>query len=105
MTGEVERFIRIQSVEIMHTLARPTTKTWHSIRDGDRVRLQDYLVLTGPREEADMAEKRHIFRIKHISGIQKGFRVTYFGNHFTVLEISDPGGLTGLELTCVAERD
>jgi hypothetical protein len=94
MARTIERYIRIEN-------ATGAAAHWRTLPNGEKVGVWDYGTLTAPNE-AGVSEKRFIFRVNFIDGVRKGSRVTYLGNHFCVLAVSDSQGLTGLELTCAA---
>ena len=86
MAREVERFIRIE---------RPVPKGWHTIPLGEKVRVWE-----SSSAEADNGSRLAYFHIAFLDGLARGNRVTYLGQHFSVLEISDSKRLVGLELRC-----
>jgi hypothetical protein len=102
MADQVERFIRIEALDVVHSDRQPGARTWQTIANGGRVRVLEYSSLLLQREDGGVDEKRHVFHIRYIDGIHKGSRVTYFGNYFMVRDISESGRLTGLELSCTS---
>lgn len=88
MAREVERFIRIE---------RKQGAGWHTIPLGDRVKVWEKA-----QAEADDGSLRILFHIAFLEGVGRGQRVTYLGQTFTLLEVSDSKRLVGLELRCAA---
>ena len=86
MPGDIERFIRIQ---------RRQDAGWHTIPLGGRVKVWEKA-----QAEADDGSLRILFHIAYLDGLGRGQRVTYLGQAFTLLEVSDSKRLVGLELRC-----
>ena len=57
-------------------------------------------MLDSSSAEADDRSRRVLFHVAFLGGLARGNRVTYLGQHFNVLEISDSKRLVGLELIC-----
>lgn len=102
MALEVERYIRIH---------RPVPAggrvDWRTLPNADRVSVMDHSVVDALDDEAseDPSPKRYIFLINFVQGVERGCRVTYLGQKFTVLSFSDATRLLGLELRCVPATD
>ena len=99
MTIEVERYIRIQS------LVRPRgggEGHWHTLPNCTRVRVWQMSLADALADEVaeNASPKRFIFHVSYIDGVQRGCRVTYLGENFLVLGVSDSTRLRGLELRC-----
>jgi hypothetical protein len=103
MPGEVERFLRIQVPRGRDSSAASIGKSWHTLANADKVSVLEQLTLMAPNETTGVEEKRFIFHIRFVDGVRRGARITYLGNHFTVLAVSDSKRLVGLELSCVPE--
>jgi hypothetical protein len=80
-----------------------TNQSWHTLPNAEKVGVLEQLTLMAPNETTGVEEKRFIFHIRFVDGVRRGARITYFGNHFTVLAVSDSRRLSGLELSCVPE--
>jgi hypothetical protein len=91
MPGDVERFIKIQ---------RREDTGWRTIPMGERVKVWEKT-----QAEADDGSLRILFHIGYVGGLSRGQRVTYLGQAFTLLEVSDSKRLVGLELRCAATAD
>lgn len=50
--------------------------------------------------EPNTSTRRFIFHINFMDGVTRGCRVTYLGENFMVLGVSDSARLRGLELRC-----
>ena len=96
MAGQVERFIRIQAPA--HGAG---AKAWHTLPNCEKLAVWEYLALIAPNELTGADEKRMVFHIRFVDGVRKGARVTFLGNHFIVLTVSDSTRLVGLELNCI----
>lgn len=98
MPSEVERFIRIQA------RSRPSGREveWHTLPNCMRVAVWDMAIVDALADEAaeDPNPRRYIFHVDYHEGVARGCRVTYLGNHFRVLGVSDSARLRGVELRC-----
>lgn len=97
MASEVERFIRIQEP------APPSGSEprWRTLPNCYRLRVWHFSVADALPDEAEGASaKRFIFHIAYVDGVARGCRVTYLGQDFTILSVSDSTRLRGLELRC-----
>lgn len=102
MTSDVERFIRIQKP----TLARRRDDAqWRTLPNAERVRVWEMSIADALEDDKDAQAKakRYMFHIGFVDLIVRGCRVTYLGEHFIVLGVSDSTRLRGLELRCVPE--
>ena len=86
MPGAIERFIRIE---------RRQGEGWHTVPLGERVKVWEKA-----QAAADDGSLRILFHIAYLEGLSRGQRVTYLGQRFTLLEVSDSRRLVGLELRC-----
>ena len=101
MAIEVERFIRIQSP---HRRSGGETE-WRTLPNCMRVRVWHMATADALPEEVDSTSnlKRMIFHIAYTDGVERGCRVSYLGELFTVLGVSDSTRLRGLELRCAPQ--
>ena len=101
MTVEVERFIRIQSA---HQRAGGEI-VWRTLPICMRLRVWHMAVADALPEELDSQSslKRMIFHVGYVDGVERGCRVSYLGELFTVLSVSDSTRHRGLELRCAPE--
>lgn len=88
MAREIDRFIKIE---------RQRDGKWSAVPLGERVRVWETV-----QAEAEDGSPRVMFHIPFLEGLGKGQRVSYLGQHFTLLEVSDSKRLVGLELRCAA---
>ena len=98
MATEVERFIRIQNA-----IQRPGQELeWRTLPNCMRVRVWHMSQADALAEEADegAGTRRMIFHVGFVDGVSRGNRVTYLGQNFQVLGVSDSTRLRGLELRC-----
>jgi hypothetical protein len=105
MARDIERYIRIQNPDSAGTSRSQSPRGWKTLPNCEKVSVWEYATLMRPNEETGLAEKRFIFHIGFVDGVRKGSRVTYLGNHFSVLGVSDSTRLVGLELNCAASTD
>jgi hypothetical protein len=102
MARDIDRYIRIQNPDGATTSRAQKATGWKTLPNCEKVGVWEYGTLTAPDEATGVSEKRFVFHIGFVDGVRKGSRVTYLGNHFSVLGVSDSTRLIGLELTCVA---
>lgn len=99
MPREVERYIRIQE----RGPAKGDAVTWRTLPNCERVPVWE----TARAQKIDEGQTEpvtvHIFHIPHTPLVIRGHRVTYFGQSFSIAEISDTPQLLGMELRCRAE--
>ena len=98
MATEVERFIRIQNA-----VQRPGQELeWRTLPNCMRVRVWHMSSADALADDMDEASgtRRMIFHVAYVDGITRGNRVTYLGENFQVLGVSDSTRLRGLELHC-----
>lgn len=102
MPAEVERFIRIQS--LVHAV-KDDAGEWKTLPNCMRVRVWHLSVADALADEVaeNTSPKRFIFHINYVDGVARGCRVTYLGQNFIVLGVSDSTRLRGLELRCGPE--
>ena len=92
MAHDVERFIRVQNRDM-----RPgASGLWRTIPNCEKLRVWEHLTLLAHDEETGADERRTVFHIHFVEGIRRGSRVTYLGNAFTVLTVSDSKRLVGV---------
>jgi head-tail adaptor len=98
MTIEIERFIRIQNA-VQRTGQEPE---WRTLPNCTRVRVWEMSSADALAAEAEevVSVRRMIFHIAFVDGVIRGSRVTYLGQNFQVLGVSDSTRLRGLELRC-----
>ncbi|MEP7241890.1 MAG: hypothetical protein ABI697_13475 [Devosia sp.] len=98
MASEVERFIRIEAPHA----GSGTGGRWRTLPNAARVLVWDMSIADALPTETDEAAspKRFIFHINYIDGVTRGCRVSYLGESFVVLGVSDSTRLRGLELRC-----
>lgn len=102
---EVARFIRIQNREPVTEAKRRPRPEWRVVPNCEKLAVWDYLTMTAIDDGTGQEEKRFVFHVPFVQGVRKGSRVTYLGNHFTVLNVSDSKRLVGLELSCESESE
>lgn len=73
---------------------------WRTVPNCDRVQVWEVSSATVAEDEASHGGKRIIFHIGFHDGIVRGCRVTYYGDRYDVVEVSDSTRLRGLELRC-----
>lgn len=101
MPTDVERFIRVQRLAKVPGRLRPE---WHTIPNCFRLRVWEMTTAEAIDDGDDYPEaKRFIFHIAYVDGIARGCKVTYLGEDFAVLGVSDSTRLRGLELRCAPE--
>lgn len=86
MAREIDRFIKIE---------RSRSGRWSVVPLGARVRVWETV-----QAEAEDGSPRVMFHIAFMEGLARGQRVSYLGQHFSLLEVSDSKRLVGLELRC-----
>jgi hypothetical protein len=101
MPGEIERFIKIQNPDPGRTALG--SRGWHTIPNCDRLSIWEQSVLVVHDEDTGLDERRFFFHVRFVDGIRKGSRVTFLGNHFSVLTVSDSKRLVGLEICCASD--
>ena len=100
MAVEVERFIRILSPR---RRSRGVIE-WHTLPNCMRLRVWHMATADALPEEVDSSNlKRMIFHVAFVEGVERGCRVSYLGQLFTVLGVSDSTRLRGLELRCAPQ--
>lgn len=101
MASEVERYIRIQAPALRKGQSQDE---WRTLPNGMRVPVWHMSTADAVDEvpAAAPGAKWFIFHINYLDGVTRGCRVTYLGNAFSVVEVSDSTRLRGLELRCVA---
>lgn len=75
-------------------------ETWKTIPNGQRVKVWENSTAEAIDPVTGSASLRHLFHIRHMPLVARGNRVTYFGQKFRVLDVSDSPKLLGLELLC-----
>ena len=95
MSGEVGRYIRIQNPD--------GAGGWHTIPNGDKVAVWEHLFVVAPNEATGIDERRIVFHVNRFDSVRRGSRVSYLGNRFIVLSVSDSKRLAGLELCCAPD--
>ncbi len=77
---------------------------WAAIPRGERTELWSI----GKAEPVDGeagSTMRHLFQIPHRDGVSRLSRVTFMGQYFRVLRVSQASRLNGMELQCEAIRE
>jgi hypothetical protein len=99
MSRDVEKFIKIQSLT---SLPGRKGKEWRALPLGMRVRVWELSVADSVAEETipGVSNKRYIFHVPYIEQVIRGCLVTYMGEYFSILSVSDSTRLRGLELRC-----
>jgi hypothetical protein len=82
----VERPIRIE---------RRQGQGWHTIPTGDKVRVWETSTAT-----SDAGARLMLFHIGFMEGLAPGQRLSYAGEKFELLRVSESSRLVGLELQC-----
>lgn len=94
------KYIRIENPK----KARTGDMRWAAVTRGERTELWSF----GKAEAVDAeagAAMRHLFQIAHIDGVSRMSRVTFLGQHFRVLQVSQASRLNGMELQCEPIRE
>lgn len=86
MSTAVERFIRVSYLD---------GDKWRTLPTGLRIRVWE-----SATAETEDGSKLMLFHIGFFQGIVRGYRVTYLGSDYDLLEVSDSKRLVGMELRC-----
>jgi hypothetical protein len=97
--SKVTKMIRIER-QLGGADASSEPEIWKTIPNGERVRVWENSTAESIDPATGNASLRHLFHIRHMPLISRGNRVTYFGQKFRVLDVSDSSRLLGLELLC-----
>jgi hypothetical protein len=101
MAAEVERYIRIQYL-VPGSANDDRPGEWRTLPNGMRVGVWHLSIVDALADDLADNEnpKRFIFHVNYMDGVVRGCRVSYLGQTFTVLGVSDSTRLRGLELRC-----
>lgn len=94
------KYIKIENPKT----SRSGAVRWAAVPRGERTELWSI----GKAELLDAPtgqSMRHLFQIAHIDGVSRMSRVTFMGQHFRVLHVSQASRLNGMELHCEAIRE
>lgn len=94
------KYIRIEN----HKPSRSGAMRWVVIPRGERVELWSFAKVEAVDGEGG-STMRHLFQIAHLDGVSRLSRVTFMGQHFRVLQVSQASRLIGIELRCEAIRE
>src|SRR5690349_1752181 len=95
-----EKFIKLQAIG--PPSGKKRERVWRAIPLGMRVRVWDMTLADAAKDEqeAGVSNRRYIFHIGYLENVVRGCLVTYMGEHFSILNVSDSARLRGLELHC-----
>jgi hypothetical protein len=94
------KYIKIENPK----LSRSGVVGWATVPRGERTELWSVGKAEAVDSEAD-STMRHLFQIAHLDGVSRLSRVTFMGQHFRVLRVSQASRLNGMELQCEAIRE
>lgn len=94
------KFIKIENPK----LSRSGALGWATVPRGERTELWSIRKAEAVDGEAE-STMRHLFQIAHLGGVSRLSRVTFMGQHFRVLRVSQASRLNGMELQCEAIRE